>query len=151
MPPCTASFVPTSAAAYMTPAARPRPAPGASSGAAGPIAIAATANETTNQPATASQEPVRARVRAAGERDREEDEADDGEADADPLAARERLALLALGEDREQREPAGRDGLDERERREPEREDVEHPARDPDQEGERQRRWPKSSASERHG
>ena len=41
---------------------------------------------------------------------------------------------LALGEHGEEREPAGRDGLNERERRQPKRDDVERPADDADQE-----------------
>ena len=57
-PPCTASFVPTSAAAYITPAAMPKPAPGARREARGPIEMPTTTHETTNQPATAIQEPA---------------------------------------------------------------------------------------------
>ena len=75
-------------------------------------------------------------VRATRKGDGEEHEADDGEPDADPLAPWERDAFCALGEHREKCEPAGGDGLDERERRQAEREDVERPARDPDHERE---------------
>jgi hypothetical protein len=56
-PPATRAFDPTSAAAYMSPAASPKPAPGASRGATGPIASAAATYDTANQAATAIQEP----------------------------------------------------------------------------------------------
>src|SRR5215831_11435398 len=55
-PPYQAAFVPTSAAAYIRPAARPKPAPGARSGATGPIESAPAIHDTTNQPPTASQD-----------------------------------------------------------------------------------------------
>src|SRR5262249_59486560 len=58
--PYQADFVPTSAAAYMSPAARPKPAPGARTGATGPIEAPARSHEATNQPPTASQEACRA-------------------------------------------------------------------------------------------
>src|SRR3954468_3847266 len=60
-PPYQADFVPTSAAAYIRPAARPNPAPGARSGATGPIESPAAIHETTNQPPTASQDACSAR------------------------------------------------------------------------------------------
>src|SRR6516225_8188623 len=57
-PPCTAALVPTSAAAYERPAARPKPAPGARWRAPGPIASATPMSETRNHALIACHEPV---------------------------------------------------------------------------------------------
>src|SRR5690242_19592608 len=55
-PPYHADFVPTSAAAYIRPAARPRPAPGARWRESGPIESPATIHDATNHATTAIQE-----------------------------------------------------------------------------------------------
>ena len=62
----------------------------------------------------------------------EEHQAEGGEADARPLARADLEAEGALGQDREEHEAAGDDGLDERERREGEGGDVEDPREEGD-------------------
>ena len=128
-PPCTASFVPTSAAAYMSPAAIPKPAPGARRGAAGPIATADgddRDDEPGGRPRPTSRCCCRSSRRRArprgrrGRRPRGRRRATRAAGAATPSARCARTAS--------RREPAGRDRLDERERREPERDDVERPA-----------------------
>ena len=81
-----------------------------------------------------------ARVRAprTGQRDGEKRQAECGEPDPDPLAAAEVEAEDALRENREEDEAACHHGLDDRERRQGHREDVESPRarRDEHAEGE---------------
>ena len=64
---------------------------------------------------------------AAREGDGEQQEARDGEADGEPLAAGE-VVSTPVDQHREEADASGRGGLDERQRSERERRDVEHPA-----------------------
>jgi len=68
-----------------------------------------------------------------GQRDREEHEAERGESDARPLARADGVAEPALREHREEHEPAGDHGLDDRQGRERQGGDVESPRADGDE------------------
>ncbi len=91
------------------------------------------------------------RAGAGGEGDGQQREAERGEPDADPLAAADVGAEPAVGDDREEDEPAREDGLDERERREREGADVEDPGEEGDAhaEGERARAEEGDGAAQR--
>ncbi len=119
--------MPTSPAAYMTPAAVPSPGPGGSRRAVAPAAPTDASIQTTTAAALPSVEAV-----WAPERKREQQQPADGRRDADALCARQRRPS-----DRKHDDPARRRRLDERERRERERDDVEHPAGDAGEEPDR--------------
>jgi hypothetical protein len=66
-------------------------------------------------------------VGAVGQRDGQQRQADGGAADAGPLARTDVAAEPALGEQRQEDQAAGDDRLDDRQRRERQRGDVEKP------------------------
>src|SRR5947208_13492071 len=70
----------------------------------------------------------------AGERYAEQRESGDRNPDSRPLPPRERRVGRPLDEQREQTDPARRDGLDERQGSEPQSGDVQSPASQPDRE-----------------
>ena len=134
-PPCTAAFVPTSAAAYMTPAARPKPAPGARQRGRGPDRDARPRRTRRGtSAATAIQEPRLLPLDPpASETERKTSPTT---ASPTPIHSRRGSGVPSSrwASTASSARPAGGDGLDERERRQPERDDVERPAGDPDEE-----------------
>ena len=75
----------------------------------------------------AGQRVARVSAGARGERDREQHQAECREPDAKPLPGADGAAEEALGQDREEHEPAADQRLDERERRQRQRAHVEDP------------------------
>ena len=72
------------------------------------------------------------RARRVRQRDDEQQQAERGHADADPLADADLEAEDALGQHGEDHDAGGEHGLDDRQRREGERGDVEDPGADGD-------------------
>ena len=124
------------------PAVAPRSRPCAAGGTRRWVEIAATAAPATKDAALDRDQRRRgvvrriAVVRPRGQPDdREPCRRDDH---ADPLAASEPEAEEALGEDGEEHQPAREDGLHDRQRRQGERADVEHPGADRDRPADRE-------------
>ena len=87
----------------------------------------------------------------SGERDAEEQEAEERDADAGPLTARECHPGRPFHEQSEQTDSPGGNGLNERERGERQRHDVEPPTAEPGDETGEPAGFEKSSRSERSG